>query len=82
MAFPRFYVWCDVKYDKAICNAEKLMQSNPDSAISLLETIEPSELMVDSLRAKYHYLKGWGHLRQNRSMIGDSLIVFAHNYYR
>ncbi|MBD5328890.1 MAG: hypothetical protein HDS03_03205 [Bacteroides sp.] len=70
------------KYDKAICNAEKLMQSNPDSAISLLETIEPSELMVDSLRAKYHYLKGWGHLRQNRSMIGDSLIVFAHNYYR
>lgn len=58
------------------------MQSTPDSAISLLETIEPSELMVDSLRAKYHYLKGWGHLRQNRSMIGDSLIVFAHNYYR
>lgn len=37
---------------------------------------------IDSLRAKYHFLKGYAHLRRNRSMIGDSLIRFAHDYYR
>ncbi len=57
------------------------MPIDKDSAILLLDAIEPSELTVDSLRAKYHYLKAWGHMRQNRSMIGDSLISFAHNYY-
>ncbi|MDE7153211.1 MAG: helix-turn-helix transcriptional regulator [Muribaculaceae bacterium] len=50
--------------------------------MSLLETIEPSELKVDSLRAKYHYLMAYGHMRRNRSMIGDSLISYAHEYYR
>ncbi len=49
------------------------MPIDKDSAILLLDAIEPSELTVDSLRAKYHYLKAWGHMRQNRSMIGDSL---------
>lgn len=62
--------------------AETLMRTNPDSAISLLESIDPSELNVDSLRAKYYYLQAYGHMRQNRSMIADSLIAFAHEYYR
>lgn len=53
-----------------------------DSAMSILDAIEQSELTVDSVRAKYHYLKAWGHLRQNRSMIGDSLIGYAHNYFK
>lgn len=48
----------------------------------ILDAIEPSELKVDSSRAKYHFLKAWGHMRQNRSMIGDSLIGYAHNYYK
>lgn len=50
--------------------------------MSILDAIDPSELTVDSLKAKYHFLKAWGHMRQNRSMIGDSLIVYAHNFYR
>jgi len=58
------------------------MATNTDSAMTMLDAIEPSELTVDSIRARYHYLKAWGHVRQNRSMIGDSLIVKAHNYYR
>ena len=58
------------------------MQTDTDSAMSILDAIEPSELTVDSVQAKYHYLKAWGHLRQNRSMVGDSLIGFSHNYYR
>ena len=70
------------RYDEDIDRAEKLMQSNPDSALGILDAIDPSELKQDSLRAKYHYLKGYGHLTSNRSMIGDSLIHVAHEYYR
>lgn len=70
------------RYDEDIDRAEKLMQSNPDSALGILDAIDPSELKQDSLRAKYHYLKGYGHLSRNRSMIGDSLIRVAHDYYR
>lgn len=58
------------------------MQSNPDSALSILETIDPSEIEADSFKAKLIYLKAYGHMKANRSMVGDSLIPFARNYYR
>ena len=70
------------QYDKEIDQAEKMMLSNPDNALSMLDAIDASELKIDSLRAKYHFIKGYGHLKRNRSMIGDSLIVYAHDYYR
>lgn len=70
------------QYNEELDKAEKLMRSNPDSSMSILDAIDPSELKQDSLQAKYHYLKGYGHLSRNRSMIGDSLIRIAHEYYR
>lgn len=70
------------RHDKEISQAELLMQSNPDSALAILEAIDPSDLKVDSLKARFHYLKAFGHMKRNRSMIEDSLITFAHNYYR
>lgn len=70
------------QYDKEIDQAEKMMLSNPDNALSMLDAIDASELKIDSLRAKYHFIKGYGHLKRNRSMIGDSLIIYAHDYYR
>ena len=69
------------RQNKAIDDAERLMHSDTDSAIGILEDIDPSNLKADSLRAKYHYLLAYGHMRQNRSMIGDSLVGFAHKYY-
>ncbi len=72
----------DSQYSRDLGTAEYLMQSNIDSALSILETIDPSELKIDSLRAKYHFLMAYGHMRHNRSLIGDSLISFAHDYYR
>ncbi len=68
-------------YDRKIGDAEKVMRSNTDSALSMLEAIDPADITVDSLRAKYHYLKAYGHMRGNRSMIGDSLVAPAHQYY-
>lgn len=70
------------RYDKEISQAERLMPGNPDSALAILESIDPSDLKVDSLRAKINYLKAYGHMKANRSMVSDSLISFAHNYYR
>ncbi len=68
--------------DNEISQAEQLMESNPDSALAILEGIDPSDLKVDSLKARFHYLKAFGHMKRNRSMIEDSLITFAHKYYR
>lgn len=70
------------RYNEVLDNAETLIRSNPDSALSILDAIDPSDLKVDSLKAKFHYLKAFGQMKRNRSMIGDSLITFAHNYYR
>lgn len=70
------------EYSKDLDNADRIISFNPDSALNILEGIEPSELKVDSLRAKYCYLKAYGHMAANRSMISDSLISFAHSYYR
>lgn len=69
-------------YGDALDEAEKVMEADADSAMAMLDAIDESDLNVDSLRAKYHYLRAFGHMRQNRSMIGDSLIGFAHRYYR
>lgn len=71
-----------VRLDKEISQAEQLMPCNPDSALAILEAIDPSDLKVDSLKAKFIYLKAYGHMQANRSMVGDSLIPFARNYYR
>lgn len=62
--------------------AEQLMQTHVDSAMAILDKIDPSYLKGDSIQAKFHYLRAFGHMRQNRSMIGDSLIASAHNYYK
>lgn len=70
------------RQEKEINQAEQLMRNNPDSALALLEAIDLSDLKADSLRAGFHFLKAYGHMSCNRSMIGDSLISFAHNYYR
>ena len=70
------------RFNTEINDAESLMQTNIDSAMRILDKIDPSTLKADSLRAKYHYLLAFGHMKQNRSMIGDSLIAFSHNYYR
>ncbi len=58
------------------------MPVDPDSAMTILESIDQYDFKSDSLKAKFHYLKAYGHMKLNRSMVGDSLISFAHNYYR
>ncbi len=70
------------RLQRKVKEAEQLMQTHVDSAMAILDNIDSSNLKDDSIQAKYHYLRAFGHMRQNRSMIGDSLIVSAHNYYK
>ncbi|MDE7409965.1 MAG: LuxR C-terminal-related transcriptional regulator [Muribaculaceae bacterium] len=70
------------RYNKALDDIERIMSVNAESALTLLDDIDLSDLDVDSIRAKYIYLKAYGHMKRTRSMISDSLISFAHHYYR
>lgn len=71
-----------MSHDTSLDKAEQLMRSNPDSALAILESIDHADIKADSLKAKLYYLKAYGHKSRNRSMIEDSLITFAHKYYR
>lgn len=70
-------------FDNALAEAERVIEAGRvDSALNLLDEIDIADLKHDSLRAKYVYLQAGAHLRLDRSMVGDSLIGMAHEYYR
>lgn len=71
------------RYDRILADAETCMAAGMvDSALNLLEGIDIVDLRHDSLRAKYVYMQALAHLRLDRSMVGDSLVGMAHEYYR
>ena len=70
------------RFDKILDNAETVAIENPDSALYLLGTIDPDELAVDSLKAKYHLIKASIHDSQGQLMLSDSLIKFSADYYK
>ncbi len=69
-------------YDDVIANAETVVSEDPDSALSMLEVIDPMELSVDSLKAKYHYLMASAHEMQGHVMLADSMIRYSVDYYK
>ncbi|TFU91876.1 hypothetical protein E4T81_13920 [Barnesiella sp. WM24] len=62
--------------------AESLSYDYPDSALTILDEIESSELTVDSLKAKYHLIKASIHDNQGHLMLSDSSIRYSADYYR
>lgn len=69
-------------HNEIIDHAELVASDNPDSALSMLETIDPTELAIDSLRAKYYYLMALAHEKQGHVMLADSMISYSVNYYK
>ena len=67
---------------KIISDAERIVDEYPDSALNILEAIDPAELTVDSVRAKYYYVMASAHDEQNRVAFSDSLISFSEEFYR
>lgn len=67
---------------KIISNAERIVDEYPDSALVLLGAIDPAELTVDSVKAKYYYVMAFAHDGQSRIAFSDSLISFSNEFYR
>ena len=69
-------------YNSVIDNAESVISVNPDSALSMLDAIEPAELTVDSIKAKYYYVMALVHDQKGNLMLSDSLINYSTEFYR
>lgn len=69
-------------FNEIIDQAEALATEYPDSAAAILETIDPNELIVDSIKAKYHYVAAYTHDNQGHVNLSDSLIRYSFDYYK
>lgn len=67
---------------RILSDAERIAGEYPDSALTLLDGIEPSELTIDSLKARYHLLKASIHDSQGHLMLSDSLITYSADYHK
>lgn len=70
------------RYRKILADAERIVAVNPDSAMSMINDIEVSDLRPDSLRAQYYLVKASAHKANESSMASDSLVRFSFEYYR
>ena len=66
---------------RALLRAEALMEQHPDSALAILDTISPSSLTSDASRAKYALLLTQAQTKTYQTVLNDSLISIALNYY-
>ena len=69
-------------YNGLIDSAEAILSDNPDSALSMLEAIEPAELAVDSIKAKYYYVVASAHDQQGHLLLSDSLVSYSFDFYK
>lgn len=69
-------------YSDVINSAEEIMIDYPDSALSIIAIIDPTELTIDSLKAKYYYVRATAHDNQEYPDLSDSLVSFSVEFYR
>lgn len=68
-------------YDRIISDAERIADEYPDSALSLLEAVDPGKLTHDSIKAKYYYVLATAHDAQGHIALSDSMISFSNDYF-
>lgn len=61
--------------------AEKIMDSNPDSALHILEHMHPNQAFMDADRALYGILLFQALDRNNKALQPDSVLNYSINYY-
>ncbi|MCM1333403.1 MAG: LuxR C-terminal-related transcriptional regulator [Bacteroides sp.] len=66
---------------KVLLEAERIVYAYPDSALLILEDIDPKDLNEDSLKALYAIVVGTAHKVSDNSMVADSLTKYAFEYY-
>ncbi len=67
---------------QTLSDSERIVYAKPDSALALMNDIEPSDLSSDSMRALYYLVTASAHKTKESSMASDSLIRFSFDYYK
>ncbi len=67
---------------QVLADAESIADGYPDSALALLVEIDPADLTIDSLKAKYYFVMASVRDGQGRIALSDSMISFSNDYYR
>jgi len=62
--------------------AEKIMETNPDSALQILQKIHPNQAFTDADRALYGLLLFQALEKSNKPLKPDSVISFSLRYYQ
>jgi len=62
--------------------AEKIMETNPDSALHILQKIHPNQALTDADRALYGLLLFQALEKSNKPLKPDSVISFSLQYYQ
>ena len=70
------------RYRQILSDAERIVHTNPDSALTLINDIEPADIKTDSLKALYYLVKASIHKEKENSMASDSLVRFSFEYYK
>ena len=69
------------RHERVVAGAERVVFSQPDSALVLLKEINPVELKADSVRALYYLVTAAAHKKNESSMAADSLTRMALEFY-
>src|SRR5665647_2009335 len=80
---PVFCIWlagCSVVPNK-LKTAEEIMEAHPDSALHILQQIQPENLKNESNRALYGLLLYQALDKNDKKLQPDSLIDFSIRYY-
>lgn len=75
-------VGCGPSDAERIAQAESVVKERPDSAVILLRDVDVRHLTADSLRALYAVVNAWAKAGVGQSLITDSLLPDAVDYYR
>lgn len=70
------------RHRQIISAAEMVVSAYPDSALQMLENIDPADLDEDSLKALYAVVIAAAHNSVDKTMASDTLTKYAFEYYR
>ena len=75
------FVGCSNRYEKELESAEQLASTHPDSALSILDSIDHTQLRKGE-EAKYALIYTMAQDKSGLDVDSDSLIGIAYSYYR
>lgn len=80
---PVLFYTCSKDHSKEILhNAGNIVNQYPDSALTILRGIGSTRSLSSEELAHYAWIKGLAHDKKNSSLIEDSLLIYALDFYK